>query len=243
MKVSKKVKPTMKMVISIVYRTNQSKDLQIDFGDSTLKRIRTKTKSFIRQLSRHYTNASSKSHNELENKTEDAPQSGTFRSGLKRRLSSVAIRNHGSVSKWRRSVKVSEQDKSQDQVDPHTILSQSNNSKMNIDVQSKKQKNTESHKNNSLSELFQSPDFATRLSLGSVNGRKPYEEYNNNNAGNENDYHVSYRGSNDTNKHNQNEFSRLGDGQFFSLQEKFTTFKDQTIRRSQSIARFFTQEV
>lgn len=199
-----------------------------------MKRITTKTKKILRELSKRYsaiTNRPPSDHNEPS-------QPSTFRSQLKRRLSSVSIRRHNSGPKWKWSKRFTESNQLNPDFETDPKFAQLTQSLEN-DTPVGNQKQV-----SNLSELFQSADFATRLSLGSVSGRKSYPEENEF----ETDYHISYRDSNAEYITNENQNSGEGfsnDTQFLKLQETFSYLKDQTIKRTkslQSFAKFFGQE-
>ncbi len=215
-------------------------DIQLEFGISTLKRIKTRTKEILRQVSRHYSNVRDKLYEDHtpadNNETPSPPQiePSTFRSELKRRLSSVSIRRsslsirrHNSGPKWKWPRRNSE-------TNQLNTIPNSDNSPL------KTVYNTFSHKgehskNQTLSELFQSADFESRLNEGSVSGRKSYQEDENV----EDEYHISYR------ENNQLKPTCSNNG-LNTFQERLVHFKEQTLQRSksfQTLAKYFTQEL
>lgn len=188
-----------------------------------MKRITTKTKKLLKELSKRYSTVTNRSPTEFN----EASQPSTFRSQLKRRLSSVSIRRHNSGPKWKWTKRFTENNQFDSNFQPASYLDGVPQS--------------QSHKQvNNLSELFQSTDFATRLSLGSVSGRKSYPEGEETTG----DYHISYRETNDD--ENQNPEASSGEYQFLKLQETLSYLKDQTIKRTKSLhslAKLFGQEV
>lgn len=226
-------------------------DIQFEFGASTLRRLKTKTRELLRNVSKHYSNVTNRAYGDENTKDPNKPsQPSTFRSELKRHLSNVSLRRssgsfrrHNSEPKWKWARKASRTDQLDGNFTSH------NNSPFKAVYHTVGHRNG-NHMDKTLSDLFESPDFESRISEGLVSGRKSYQERGSS-SHEEDEYHISYRENyptnNNTAEHSEQQPSSNDHNyHLFPLQEKILYFKDQTIQKSKSIqllTRYFSQEL
>lgn len=162
---------------------------------STLRRLKVKTKSFLKNLTKNY-------DNEFKNLNSNKPN---FKTDLKRRFSSSSMRRSPSLwnisGSYTSDLETESEGKEKDNIQqglPHRWGRRGNSLDISRLTGSARSKSLNTgiespSKVRSISDLFDSADYKERLKEGKINERKSYDKENDTGSTADDTYQVSYK--------------------------------------------------